>query len=138
MRPRQIELVQESWAKIAPIVDTAAQVFYERLFALDPALRPMFKGDLAAQAWKLSTMISFAVKGLNRVEALKPGLLALGARHADFGVRDEHYQTVGQALLWTLGKGLGEAFTPETARAWASAYDLLASTMKQGAQKLAA
>jgi hemoglobin-like flavoprotein len=138
MTPRQIELVQGSWAKLAPIVDTAAEVFYERLFALDPALRPMFKGDMAKQAWKLATMISYAVNGLNRVEAMRPGLLALGKRHVDYGVRDEHYRTVGEALLWTLGRGLGKAFTPETERAWASAYDVLASTMKQGAQKLAA
>lgn len=138
MTPRQIEMVQASWAKVAPLVDTAAQVFYARLFALDPALRPLFGGDMKEQSWRLGTTISFVVKGLNRVEALRPGLLALGARHAALGVRDEHYQVVGRALLWTLGKGLGDAFTPETERAWASAYEVLADTMKQGAHKLAA
>jgi hemoglobin-like flavoprotein len=84
------------------------------------------------------SMISFAVKGLNRVEALLPGLRALGQRHAAYGVRDEHYATVGEALLWTLREGLGEAFSAEVEQAWSSAYAVLAATMKQAPDRLAA
>lgn len=128
MTPRQIELVQETWARAAP--RALAPLFYERLFAQDPALRPLFEGDMAAQGRKLAMMISYAVRGLNRVEALQPGLEALGRRHTGYGVRQEHYATFGEALLWTLREALGDAFTDEARQAWASAYAALASAMR--------
>lgn len=138
MTPRQIEIVQETWASVAPIAEKAAALFYDRLFKLDPKLRPLFRGDMQAQGRKLVTMIAYAVKGLNRIEALRPGLEALGSRHAGYGVPDEHYATVGETLLWTLRQGLGEAFTAEAEQAWASAYGALASMMKQAPRQMAA
>jgi hemoglobin-like flavoprotein len=137
MTPRQVELVQSSWASVEPIAGAAAEIFYSKLFALDPSLKSLFKGDMQEQGRKLMSMIAFAVKGLSRLEALVPGVQALGRRHAGYGVRDMHYETVAAALLWTLQQGLGKAFTPNVREAWATAYGLLATTMKDAA-KLAA
>lgn len=137
MTPHQIELVQRSWKQVEPIADTAAQLFYDRLFTVDPSLRALFRGDMKEQGRKLMSMIGFAVKGLSRLEQLVPGVQALGRRHAGYGVRDEHYATVAAALLWTLERGLGDAFTAEVREAWTVAYGLLANTMKD-ASRLAA
>jgi hemoglobin-like flavoprotein len=134
MTPRQIALVQASWKDVLAVADTAAQLFYLRLFALDPSLQPMFKAEMREQGRKLIAMISVAVNGLERIETLVPVIEALGRRHAGYGVKDEHYATVAAALLWTLEQGLGGRFTPEAREAWTGAYGLLASTM-QGAMR---
>ena len=134
MNSRQIELVQSSWQKVVPVADDAAQLFYVRLFALDPSLRELFRGDMREQGKKLMSMIDFAVKALTRLDSLLPGLRMLGERHGRYGVRDEHYDTVAAALLWTLGQGLGKAFTPEVEQAWVAAYTVLAGTMKAAAE----
>ena len=131
--PKQIELVQASWQKVVPVADDAAQLFYVRLFTLDPSLQELFRGDMQEQGRKLMSMIDFAVKALTRLETLLPGLRALGERHGRYGVRDEHYDTVAEALIWTLQKGLGPAFTPEVKAAWVAAYGVLSSTMKDAA-----
>ena len=134
----QIELVQRTFAVVAPIADDAAALFYRRLFEIDPRLEPMFKGNMAEQRRKLMVMLSAAVKGLPRLDRLVPVLEDLGRRHAHYGVEDRHYETVGEALLWTLEKGLGPEFTPEVREAWTSVYGIVASTMKAGAaQQLA-
>ena len=133
MTPIQIALVQGSFKKVMPIGDTAAQIFYGRLFALDPALEPLFKADLREQGRKLMGMIGLAVTGLNDLPALVPAVADLGRRHAGYGVKPEHYDTVGAALLWTLERGLEDAFTPAVKDAWTAAYGLLAGTMKQAA-----
>ena len=132
---RQIALVQETFAIIAPIADDAAVLFYRRLFELDPGLQRMFRGDMADQRRKLMQMLTAAVKGLSRLEQLVPVVEDLGRRHAGYGVADAHYDTVGAALLWTLEKGLGQAFTPEVREAWATVYGVLASTMKSAAAR---
>jgi hemoglobin-like flavoprotein len=131
----QIALVQSSFATIAPIADDAAVLFYNRLFEIDPNLRQMFKGDMAEQRRKLMQMLTAAVKGLQRLDRLVPVVEDLGRRHAGYGVTDAHYETVGAALLWTLEKGLGRAFTPEMRDAWATVYGLLASTMRNAAAR---
>ena len=133
--PAQKTLVQESFAVIAPIADDAAALFYRRLFELDPALRRMFPGDMSEQRKKLMQMLTAAVKGLDRLDQLVPVVQELGRRHAGYGVADAHYDTVGAALLWTLEKGLGDAFTPETKEAWATVYGLIAATMQQAARE---
>ena len=138
MNSRQIELVQSSFAQVVPIADTAAALFYGRLFELDPSLRPMFRGDLKEQGKKLMDMIRAVVGNLRTLDRIVPGIRALGSRHAGYGVRDEHYDTVGDALLWTLGQGLGEAFTKETREAWTAAYAILSGTMKDAADEAAA
>jgi hemoglobin-like flavoprotein len=137
MNPKQIALVQRSWDDVLPIAETAAQMFYERLFDLDPSLRPLFQSDMTRQRHKLVDMLSVVVSGLTRLEQLLPTLRALGRRHAGYGVRNEHYATVGMALLWTLEQGLGDSFTAEVREAWIAAYGLLATTMKD-AGRLAA
>ena len=138
MSPEQVKLVKSSFASVLPIAAEAGTLFYQRLFALDPALRPLFRGDMAEQSRLLIRMIAVAVNGLDRLETLVPALRALGVRHAGYGVVDAHYETVGEALLWTLERGLGEGFTPETAEAWNAAYAVLAKTMQSGARDAAA
>jgi len=131
---RQKTLVQETFASIATIADDAAVLFYQRLFEIDPSLRPMFRGDMPEQRKKLMQMITAAVKGLDRLDQLVPVVQDLGRRHVRYGVEDRHYDTVGAALLWTLEAGLGKAFTPEVQEAWAAVYGLLANTMKDAAR----
>jgi hemoglobin-like flavoprotein len=131
MNPDQIALVQSSFAHVVPISDTAATLFYTRLFELDPSLRPLFHTDMPTQGRKLMDMLRVVVNGLNRLEALVPAVQALGRRHAAYKVEDRHYDTVGAALLWTLRQGLGEGFTPEVEDAWKAAYALLAATMQE-------
>lgn len=140
MTPKQVALVQVSWEKIQGsegAAEAAADLFYARLFGQDPQLQPLFKGDMKEQGRKLMNMINFAVKGLTRIDAIVPGVQALGRRHAGYGVQDEHYETVGEALLWTLSKGLGPAFTGEIRDAWAAAYGVLANTMKEASRATA-
>ena len=127
-------LVQESFAAVAPIADDAAVLFYRRLFELDPSLERMFKGDMTEQRRKLMQMLTAAVKGLDRLDQLVPVVEELGRRHAGYHVQDAHYDTVGAALLWTLEKGLGDAFTPDVKDAWVAVYGLLAGTMKNAAK----
>ena len=129
MSPRQTALVQDTFAKIAPISETAAAPFYGRLFELDPALRPLFKGDMAEQGRKLMQMIQTAVAGLRQPERIVPAVEALGRRHAAYGVTEAHYSTVAAALLWTLEQGLGDGFTPEVEAAWTDCYGFLAGRM---------
>ncbi|MBX3500543.1 MAG: hemin receptor [Alphaproteobacteria bacterium] len=133
MTPEQIALVRSSFASVVPIKETAADLFYSRLFELDPSLKPLFKGDMKEQGLKLMAMIGTAVGGLDRLDSIVPAVQALGRRHVGYGVKTEHYDTVGSALLWTLEQGLGAAFTPEVKSAWNSAYGVLAGTMKEAA-----
>jgi len=135
MDQTQITLVKSTFAQVAPIADTAAALFYGRLFALDPSLKPLFKGDMEEQGAKLMKMIGVAVNGLDRLEQIVPAVQELGVRHVGYGVKDKDYDTVGEALLWTLGQGLGDAFTSEVHDAWAEVYGLLAGTMKAAAEE---
>jgi hemoglobin-like flavoprotein len=129
----QKELVQTSFEQVRPIADAAAALFYNRLFELDPTLRPLFKGDMKEQGRKLMDMITLAVKGLDRPEALLPALAALGRRHAGYGVNKHDYETVGEALLWTLEQGLGPGFTPDVREAWEAVYAFVAGAMREAA-----
>lgn len=139
MTPTQVQLVQSTWEKVVPISDTAAALFYGKLFELDPSLKPLFTSDIKEQGKKLMQMITIAVRGLNDLGKLVPAVQELGRRHVGYGVKDEHYATVGTALLWTLEKGLGDAFTPDVKEAWATVYGILADTMmKAAAEKPAA
>ena len=138
MTPEQLILVQESWGKVIPVSDTAAQLFYGKLFELDPSLRELFKGDMAEQGKKLMTMINVAVNGLKRLESIVPAVQDLGKRHVDYGVKDEDYDTVGAALIWTLSQGLGDDFTDEVKDACVTVYGILATTMKNAAAEVAA
>ena len=129
MTPQQIAQVQTSFAKVAPIADTAAELFYGRLFETAPETRALFRGDMAAQGKKLMGAIAMVVNGLGNIEAIAPPVRELAMRHVAYGVRKEHYATVGGVLLWTLEKGLADAFTPEVKQAWATAYGALSEMM---------
>jgi hemoglobin-like flavoprotein len=135
MTPKQKQLVQSSFEQVRPIADVAATLFYGRLFDLDPNLERLFKGDLHTQGRMLFQVMSVIVGGLDDLDELAPSIQALGKRHAGYGVEDHHYKTVGAALLWTLERGLGSAFTVEVKAAWSALYQLLEQTMKAGARK---
>jgi hemoglobin-like flavoprotein len=129
MTPQQIALVQTSFAKVAPIAATAADLFYGRLFEIAPEVSRMFPDDLTGQKKKLMAMLGTVVGSLIRLDQLVPAVRALGQRHADYGVTADHFEPVGAALLWTLEQGLGEDFTPEVKEAWAAVYTVLSSLM---------
>jgi len=133
MTPEKILLVRSSWQQVLPIKDTAAQLFYGQLFELDPSLRSMFKGDMVEQGRKLMMIINTAVNSLDDLGPILGAVEDMGRRHVAYGVTEAHYDTVGSALIWTLGKGLGEQFTPAVKDAWAETYTTLASAMKQAA-----
>jgi hemoglobin-like flavoprotein len=141
MTPAQITLVQESFAKVAPISEQAASMFYDRLFEVAPTVKAMFPADMTEQRKKLMATLAVVVKGLTNLESILPAASALATRHVSYGAKPEHYPVVGGALLWTLEKGLGEAWTPELATAWTDAYGVLSGYMiseAYGAQAQAA
>jgi len=132
MTPEQIARVRTTWALVLPIADTAADLFYQHLFVLDPRLRLLFSNtDWPAQRRKLVNALNLALASLDRIEESAHALEALGSRHAMYGVQDAHYDTVREALIATLEKGLGDAWTPETAAAWKEAYDIVAGAMRR-------
>jgi len=132
MTPAQAELVIATWKKVEPIAPTAATLFYGKLFELDPALRPLFSGDLEEQKKKLMMTLGFAVGSLSRPDTLLPAVRQLGKRHAGYGVKDKHFATVAAALLWTLEQGLGADWNDDVRDAWAAVYGVVAATMKEG------
>lgn len=137
MTPEQVELVQGSFKKVAPIADTAADLFYDKLFEIAPDVRPLFPENLAEQKKKLMQMLATAVGNLHQLDTIVPAVQDLGKRHVAYGVADAHYDSVGAALLDTLEKGLGDDWTPDTAAAWTEAYTTLATTMKDAAAEVA-
>jgi hemoglobin-like flavoprotein len=137
MTPRQIEIVKQSFAKIMPFKDQAAELFYCRLFELDPSLRLMFRSDLTEQKQKLMVALALVVTNLEKMDSLLPSIRTLGARHKTYGVRNRHYDVVGAALLWTLEIGMGASWTKELAEAWTDAYGRVAQAMIEGADSLA-
>ena len=131
MTPESKLLVRESWARVEPIGEVAAALFYGRLFELNPELRHRFHGDMAEQGRKLMQTLTVLVRGLDRLDDLLPAVQSLGRRHGAYGVRDAHYTTVEQALLWTLERALGDAFTPAVRGAWTEACGKVASLMQR-------
>jgi nitric oxide dioxygenase len=138
LTPTHKALVQDSFASFSPLIEDVAALFYRRLFELDPSLRRMFAEDLVPQQRKLAQTLALAVKGLDHVDRLIPVLEELGRRHVRYGVTDAHYDTVGAALLSTIQKVLGPAFTPEVESAWTTVYGILAATMQRAARSEAA
>jgi nitric oxide dioxygenase len=129
MTPDQIKLVQDSFAKVAPISEAAAVLFYDRLFEIAPQVKAMFPADMTEQRKKLMATLAVVVSGLSDLPSVLPAASALAKRHVDYGAKPEHYPVVGSALLWTLEKGLGDAWTPELAAAWTAAYATLSGYM---------
>jgi hemoglobin-like flavoprotein len=129
MTPDQIKAIQESFAKVAPISEQAAAMFYGRLFEIAPSVKPLFKGDMTEQGRKLMATLAVVVNGLTNLETILPAASALAKRHVGYGVKPIHYPIVGEALLWTLERGLGADWTPELATAWGDAYGVLSDYM---------
>src|SRR6202045_3509426 len=129
MTPDQVKLVQQSFAKVAPISDQAAVIFYDRLFEIAPQVKAMFPSDLTEQRKKLMATLAVVVNGLGNLESVLPAASALAKRHVSYGAKAQHYPVVGAALLWTLEKGLGDAWTPAVADAWTAAYGTLSGFM---------
>jgi hemoglobin-like flavoprotein len=129
MTPDQIKLVQESFARVAPISETAAELFYDRLFEIAPSVKAMFPPDMTEQRRKLMMMLAAVVNGLGNLSSILPAASAMAKRHVSYGTKPEHYPVVGSALLWTLEKGLGSAWTPELAEAWTAVYGTLSGYM---------
>ena len=137
MTPEQIELVSSTWKQVLRISEKAAELSYGKLFELHPEVKPLFKGDMVEQGKKLMQMINTAVNNISDVEKIIPALQDLGKRHVDYGVTEEHYTTVANALLWTLEQGLGDAFTEEVKAAWTETYMTLAKVMIDAANEAA-
>ena len=129
MNSMQVKLVQESFAKVVPISEQAAVLFYDRLFEVAPSVKAMFPADMTEQRRKLMMMLAAVVNGLANLQSILPAASALAKRHVNYGAKAEHYPVVGGALLWTLEKGLGKAWTPEVAAAWTAAYGTLSGYM---------
>ncbi len=129
MTPDQVTLVQQSFAKVAPISEAAAVMFYDRLFEVVPSVKPMFPTDMKEQRKKLMATLAVVVNGLSNLESVLPAASALAKRHVGYGAKAEHYPVVGGALLWTLEKGLGDGWTPDVAEAWTAAYGTLSGFM---------
>jgi hemoglobin-like flavoprotein len=132
MTPRQIEIVRQNFAKIMPFKEQAAELFYCRLFELDPSLRLMFKSDMSEQKEKMMVMMALVTTNLDKPETLMPSARELGKRHRSYGVQSRHYDVFGAALLWTLEIALGSSWDRETAEAWQATYALLAAAMIDG------
>jgi hemoglobin-like flavoprotein len=137
-------VIRDTWRLVVPIADTAADLFYKRLFELEPSYRALFTGDLAAQKKKFISMLVFIVKGLDWPESawretvaeeddLFLVVLALGRRHSDlYKIPEKSYGVAAEALLWTLDYGLGKKFDDAARKAWTKVYTLVATAMKMG------
>lgn len=133
MTPKQIGLVKDTWSQVETISETAANLFYGRLFELDPDLKSLFTGDMEEQGKKLMQMIGVAVSNLHQLDQVLVPVQELGKRHVNYKVNDADYDTVGAALLWTLQKGLGDAWNDDVKEAWTETYTTLATVMKEAA-----
>jgi hemoglobin-like flavoprotein len=129
MTPEQVTAIQDSFAKVKPVAEQAAALFYGRLFEIEPAVKPLFRGDMTEQGRKLMATLAIVVNGLNNLESVLPAASALAKRHVDYGVKAADYAPVGAALLWTLERGLGDQWTPALAAAWTEAYTVLSEFM---------
>lgn len=137
MTVEEIKLIKDSWAKVVSISEQAAELFYGRLFEVHPEVQPYFKGDMKEQGRKLMVMIGSAVNSLENLGPMIPLIRESGKRHAGYGVKDEDYDKVADALIWTLEKSLGDDFTREVKNAWVTTYTSLADVMKEAAAEAA-
>ena len=137
MTPQQIKLVKDSFALVLPISDDAAELFYKKLFELNPGYKSLFKGDMVEQGKKLMKMIATAVNSLDKLEEVVPAIQNLGKRHVEYGIKKEDYAVVGEALIWTLEKGLGDKFTDDVKESWIDVYTILSDTMINAAEEAA-
>jgi hemoglobin-like flavoprotein len=133
LTPQQVVLVQSTFSTVQPMAATAAELFYKRLFEIEPAAAALFKGDMKEQGRRFMQVLAVAVGSLSNIPSLVPIVQQLGLRHANVGVKAEHYDSVQQALLWTLALILQDEYTDAVRSAWATAYAMLAGIMKEAA-----
>ena len=133
MTPEQVTLVQQTFALVVPVADEAAETFYQRLFDVAPAVKPLFHGDMTEQRRKLMASLAVVVRGLSDLPSILPAASALAKRHVNYGAKPEHYPVVGETLLWTLARALGPRWTPAVASAWTAAYTTLSEFMIEAA-----
>jgi nitric oxide dioxygenase len=133
MTPHQVLLVQSTFSTVQPMTATAAELFYKRLFEIEPATAALFQGDMRQQGRRFMEVLAVAVGSLSNMSTLVPIVQRLGLRHANIGVTAKHYDSVQQALLWTLALILQDEYTDEVRSAWATAYAMLAGIMKEAA-----
>jgi hemoglobin-like flavoprotein len=126
----QQRLVQTTFARLAVMPEVAGALFYERLFAINPGFRPLFKDDMRVQGVKLMTMLAMVVYNLPEPGQILPAIRDLAVRHIEYGVKLADYDALREALLWTLEQALGKAFRPAVRKAWTVCYDELAGEMK--------
>ncbi|WP_424970297.1 globin domain-containing protein [Dinoroseobacter sp. S76] len=129
MTPAEIRLIQTSFAKVFPLKAKFGMMFYTRLFEMDPVIKGMFSTSIARQSEMLMQALALIVRGLRTDGALPPKALEMAARHGRYGVTEQHYQKMGEALIWSLSETLGDAFDASTEAAWRNAYDRLSTTM---------
>ena len=130
MSPQHIELIERSWQQLQPYANDIAPLFYSKVFSLDPRIKLLFRGAMHVQEQKLIAMLTNVIEQLHHIDDLKESIAVLGQRHRNYGVVDEHYDTVGEALLWTLEHYLGDTYTPAIKEAWTTLFVHLATTMK--------
>lgn len=129
-------MVKSTWKQVLPISEQAAALFYGKLFEIKPEFKDLFKSDMKSQGRKLMTMINTAVNNVDQLEKIIPALQDLGKRHVNYGVKADDYNVVAEALLWTLGQGLGDAFTDDAKEAWTNTYTALAGVMLKAAEEV--
>ncbi|BCE00089.1 globin family protein [Marinicellulosiphila megalodicopiae] len=130
---RQVGMIQDSFKKVLPISDAAAQIFYDKLFEYDADLQRLFKQNMGDQGKKLMQTLAVAIGALKDLDKLVPVLQNLAVKHLDYGVKVEDYTPVGNALLFTLEKGLGNSFTQELKQAWIVLLKVVFNVMRQAA-----
>ena len=136
MRAETERLVRESWARFEPVAEQSAGFFYDKLFELDPEAQRLFaRTDMEAQGRKVMQMFAEIARTLDQPDTLVSEVADLGRRHVHYGVRDSQYDSVGTALLWTLERGLGTAFTDDVRNAWTEAYLLISTVLRRAATR---
>jgi nitric oxide dioxygenase len=128
MEDVQVGLISDSFAAV-PSAEVFATVFYSRLFALDPSVRGLFRTDMKDQGRKLMALIGIAVANARNPGAIKTAVDQLAVRHVGYGVKMEHFPTVGAALLWAFEQVLGSRFNQPTKEAWGQLYSELVAIM---------
>lgn len=134
MTSHQIQLVQESWEKVKPVMQAAGESFYYKLFERAPHIQHLFKEDVTVQAGRLAYMLTYIVSRLDKLDTIIDDVQKLAVRHNKYGAEPEHYPIVGECLLSTLEDGLGSYWNPELKKAWATAYGILSDAMIQAQQ----
>lgn len=134
MNDKQIYLIRRSFETIAD--EAFAESFYKHLFSMHPTLRLLFADDFDKQKEKLILMLETAIEMLDEPEKLIPVLEECGRRHALYGTREEHYETVGAAFIEAIRETSVADFTAETEAAWTKLYEEMSETMKRGARRL--